>query len=176
MASKVCGRCKEDLPEEAFSPSQFVRSGAWCRDCSSSYARDRRHGVIQVPTVKACLNCGKDISHMRAHAKWCSSSCTAKGFRAANPGHSRWYVLKCVYGIDQEAYEALMLAQGGLCAICKCELVEDLPKGNPRQINIDHDHETGAVRGLLHSGCNVGLGQFEDSIERLRAAIVYLGG
>jgi hypothetical protein len=174
MATKICGRCKKDLPEEAYSPSQFVRSGAWCRECSTEYSWERRNGVIVTPVFKACLNCGKDISHMRSHAKWCSTSCSMKGFRAANPGHSRWYVLKCVYGIDQGAYDAMMLSQGGLCAICKCELVEDLPRSNPRQINIDHDHETGVVRGLLCSACNIGIGQFADSVGILREAIAYL--
>ncbi|MGH2785637.1 MAG: endonuclease domain-containing protein [Actinomycetota bacterium] len=39
---------------------------------------------------------------------------------------------------------------------------------------MDHNHETGKVRGILCFGCNGGLGQFLDNIESLRRAIEYV--
>jgi len=47
----------------------------------------------------------------------------------------------------KETYDRLLAEQGGVCAIC----------GNPpktRRLSIDHDHKTGAVRGLLCFQCN----------------------
>ena len=61
---------------------------------------------------------------------------------------------------------ALEAAQQGICLICR-KFADD-------GLVIDHDHESGAVRGLLCTGCNVGLGAFRDDPKRLLAAIIYL--
>jgi hypothetical protein len=39
---------------------------------------------------------------------------------------------------------------------------------------VDHGHETGEVRGLLCSNCNLGLGYFKDNPKYLEGAIKYL--
>jgi len=59
-------------------------------------------------------------------------------------------------------------AQGGVCAICGG--IND----NDDALSVDHDHETGRIRGLLCSKCNKGLGSFNDDPELLRKAIAYL--
>lgn len=69
------------------------------------------------------------------------------------------------YGITPEEKAVLFEKQGGCCAICLEPLVK---------VTIDHCHETGKVRGLLCYNCNVGLGLFKDSPERLHTAISYL--
>ena len=76
--------------------------------------------------------------------------------------------LKYKYGISFEEYTRLNTAQGGLCAICK----EPCPSG--KALAVDHDHNTGVVRALLCSGCNVGLGNFRERPDALRAAAEYL--
>jgi len=45
-----------------------------------------------------------------------------------------------------------------------------------RNLNVDHDHETGKFRGTLCHGCNTGLGLFGEDPEVLMRAAQYLKG
>jgi hypothetical protein len=79
-------------------------------------------------------------------------------------GNSRHYHLRRRYGIGADEFDALLEAQSGVCAIC----------GRPDPEHVDHDHESGAVRGILCFNCNGGLGQFGDDQDRLVSAVAYL--
>lgn len=70
------------------------------------------------------------------------------------------------FGIGLAEYNQLMTAQNGVCAICH-------QKGK-QKLAIDHDHETGKVRGLLCGPCNRGIGLLRDSADLLREAVEYL--
>ena len=70
---------------------------------------------------------------------------------ASNKEHIRRYQLEKAYGITLEDYQRLFEKQAGLCAIC-----QELPAKC-----VDHDHETGQIRGLLCSKCNLDLGTYE---------------
>lgn len=92
--------------------------------------------------------------------------------RAHTPGGVRYrreYNLQ-KYGLTIESRDAILAAQSGRCAICPNVLDVTKPKG----CHVDHDHKTGRVRGLLCSGCNIGLGHFRDNPALLRAGAVYL--
>lgn len=90
--------------------------------------------------------------------------------RNRNPEKRRAYDLKIDYGMTVDEYEVMRIVQNYRCAICgKNEEAERYGK-----LHIDHDHETGKVRGLLCTACNHGLGRFEDSPERLEIAADYL--
>lgn len=56
---------------------------------------------------------------------------------------------------------------GGRCAICGSD-------GGGKKMHVDHDHQTGEVRGLLCGYCNWVVGYSQESPERLRAAADYL--
>ena len=71
------------------------------------------------------------------------------------------------YGITHDEYLVLFDAQDGVCAICG-------NAENTRQLSVDHDHETAAIRGLLCNRCNPMLGYARDDTAVLRAAIAYL--
>ena len=77
--------------------------------------------------------------------------------------------LKRKYGITPEEYDKLLAEQGGGCAIC------GRPPTPGISLHVDHDHVTGAIRGLLCFRCNNALGDFDDDHDRLRAALSYLG-
>ena len=79
------------------------------------------------------------------------------------------------YGLTLESYTGLLESQGGVCAICGSPLkIRNTQTDRTLNTHIDHCHTTGKVRGLLCGGCNLGLGHFQDSPERLAAAIAYL--
>lgn len=73
------------------------------------------------------------------------------------------------FGLTPGQYDEMLAEQQGVCAICK----QPSPS---RALAVDHDHQTGAVRGLLCTGCNVGLGNFRDDTELLARAQAYLTG
>lgn len=77
------------------------------------------------------------------------------------------------YGITVEDYQRMLGAQGGVCAICGSDDPK-MRKGARQRFCVDHDHETGRVRGLLCMPCNTALGGFRDDPERLRKAVTYL--
>lgn len=71
------------------------------------------------------------------------------------------------YGLDPYQYEILILIHGGSCASCGIQMEEE-------KLFVDHDHETGEVRGMLCLKCNSALGYADDSKERLQSLIHYL--
>jgi hypothetical protein len=77
------------------------------------------------------------------------------------------------YGILSQAYEQLLITQGGLCAIC-AQPETRIWKGTKVKLSVDHDHKTGQVRGLLCNQCNGMLGRFRDDVQILSRAINYL--
>ena len=64
------------------------------------------------------------------------------------------------YGITVEIYNLMWLTQRGLCAICLMPERAHNQYG-PLRLAVDHDHETGKVRGLLCRSCNGALGAME---------------
>jgi hypothetical protein len=78
----------------------------------------------------------------------------------------RHYRLTQRYRIGEDDVERLIAEQNGLCVVC----VKAAPQA------VDHDHVTGAVRGILCGGCNTGMGQLDDNPWLLRRAIEYLTG
>jgi hypothetical protein len=86
--------------------------------------------------------------------------------------HIKWKTfIKRTYGIDAETYYEMLAKQDHKCAICGTEGNNSI---NKTKMFIDHCHDSGEVRGLLCSKCNMALGNFNDDIDTLKNAINYL--
>lgn len=119
----------------------------------------------------------------KKHGHLTKDECYLQG-KHKNSLYQYWYCKKCIldlniknkYGLEHglEDYEAMLSAQNGICAICKCTINNTTRNGKIKRFNIDHDHSTGLNRKILCSACNSGLGYFKDSIETLQSAIHYL--
>lgn len=77
-------------------------------------------------------------------------------------------------GLTAPEYDAMLAAQGGLCAICGLPERAINPRGAAPTLAVDHDHATGQRRELLCRGCNIALGLVLESTDTLRSMIAYL--
>jgi hypothetical protein len=128
-------------------------------------ALSRAEEVLRVPKdqwpagERWCAGCQTFVPLFYVSGSRCKA-CTSM----ANHGRR----LEETYGISSTEYDRLLRLQDGRCAICR---------NRPRTIRLatDHDHQTGAVRGLLCKRCNHDLlGGGHDSIDMLFRALTYL--
>ena len=91
--------------------------------------------------------------------------------------NKRWY-LKNLYDLTPEAFEAILAAQGGGCAVCGTTS----PTGQGNTFHVDHDHSCcpggktcgKCVRGILCTRCNMALGLLDDDRTRIARLDAYL--
>jgi len=100
-------------------------------------------------------------------------SAYGKAWRKANPDRAKELDLLKMFGITLAEYGAMLVAQGGVCAICQQPETE-MRSGKLKALAVDHDHTTGTLRGLLCVACNTGLGKLGEDRDRLLSAIRYL--
>jgi len=96
-----------------------------------------------------------------------------RSYRQASPLLEKARSLRASFNLSLEDYNKMLDAQGGKCAIC---LQPETQKrgGKLKALSVDHSHITGAIRGLLCSDCNTGIGKLKDSTEILMNAVEYL--
>jgi hypothetical protein len=137
--------------------------------------------TTETADAKICTGCWtikplSDFWKLKAGRKGCQAQCavcaTEKQRSNYAGGKTRDTRLKRLFGIGLDEYEALRQQQNGGCAICGRQ---DAGRRDNRLV-VDHDHVTGAVRGLLCHRCNATLGMSGDSPERLETAARYLRG
>jgi hypothetical protein len=110
-----------------------------------------------------------DFDHMTPEGR----AAYLRAYRVKRPSRYKDSQLRKSFGITKDQYDQMLKDQNHVCAICeKTERV--MHKGRPRDLAVDHCHETGVIRGLLCSDCNSGLGWFSDNITLLHEAATYV--
>lgn len=129
--------------------------------------RRRRHGAAAAATFTCCVcEAGKP----REAFDKTQAGRAAKGNRARCRACLTDARRAKTYGLSPDQYRSLWAKQSDACAVCRIALAA-LPA---KDIHIDHDHATGAVRGIVCAKCNLGLGQFRDNAVFLLRAALYL--
>lgn len=134
----------------------------------------------QVPATRPCRECGALFTSVLPphYQKYCSHACASRHHNLTQyhkqtleekRESNRRNDLKKLYDLTPEDYEKMLVAQNGVCWICWSP-----PPGSHRYLVVDHDHETGAIRGLLCSNCNTAIGMFRHDVHLLAKAIDYL--
>ena len=193
----LCSICRENKPERQFYRDKrrglryarcvgchLVATAAWyernrervrvrARKWRKKHAVRRREYTRKWRSVHPPTAAQLAKKHRKDRHWWASN---AKKINAVRRKHRRLFphvyknhALRRTFGISLEDYKRRLEGQGGLCAICR-----GLPAGRRRYLDVDHDHKTNLIRGLLCSSCNGGIGLLKDSRELLREAIAYL--
>lgn len=156
---KRCTKCGKTKPLEAFDRQTGTRDGLRpdCKACvaarrKASYARNKERELERVRRWQQ-----DNSERFRAYR---AEYRDKRDFRAEH--------LRRTFGLTPDDDDRMLAEQGGGCAICG-----RTPKPG-KHLHVDHDHETGRVRGLLCFGCNVGVGSLQHDERRIQRAIAYL--
>lgn len=147
LDDKCCSACKKSLPLSSFNKNKNMTDGLqnYCRDCHRAFGR-------------ACYQRHKEKLKPAARER----------NREWNKQHGRDANLRQKYGVTEQRFNQASAAIGGACEICGKQC------GVHKNLSVDHDHDTGFVRGLLCMKCNAGIGKFGDSADLLRSALEYM--
>lgn len=155
-----------------------MRTGT-CQACGEAFEAPHAVGRVPVrcpPCAEARARAVNREKHYRWRErypeKWKAVQDRSNAKRSADPDalrRKREAAARRMYGIEPAELEALERKQGGVCAICGGP-----PNGPGSRLHVDHDHESGRIRGLLCGRCNTMLGMCKDDSNVLRAAVRYL--
>lgn len=138
------------------TPVSGVRNKKYCspEHRASAYRPVKTVPARRVRVYSACSVCKESYKSPRAGK--CCAQCTRDAVTL------------------RQHYDRLMAEQNGACSICRREEVETTKFGKLRKLSVDHNHITGALRGLLCSRCNRLLGHAHEDPQVFDSARVYL--
>jgi hypothetical protein len=127
----------------------------------------RGHIAERTVSSNGCLMCTRENN-----SKYWATGTIRDSRRNYRIKHNFKFVLRQEYGMSQEEYLDMLKQQENRCAICNIPLVgKNKAKDAPA---VDHCHTSTAIRGILCTACNKGLGFFRDNPEFLLNAANYL--
>jgi hypothetical protein len=129
---KVCKDCGQSMDQAEFYRHKNGCLYSRCKACH--YVRTKKSRALRVVEIR-----------LRERKRY-----------AADPGKQRDKKRWLKYGLKRPEYDALLESQGGVCPICLDAFAPD-SSTDWMSPAVDHDHETGAVRGILHRRCNLAL-------------------
>ena len=144
---KTCKSCEQSKPLSEFNKAKGNKDGLTSK-CKSCIHDAWKVWYENNPTAKS--------RNAQANAR----------FRGTDRGKAVELRKRLArYNLSEDEFQGLWSRSGGMCEVGCGEVATD----------IDHNHETGAVRGLLCAPHNKALGIFQDSTVLLQNAIAYLG-
>ncbi|MBI5940564.1 MAG: hypothetical protein HY859_09075 [Caulobacterales bacterium] len=197
---KTCTACRQCKPFDTFDQHRDRRDGraSQCKSCRRKanhawYERRKGKSVVPKPrftpedltSIRArgeqrCIHCNQalplaafDVSQVTGHPRRVCRSCRAAQNQAwilANEPRYRSKVRARIcrqYGITLADFNQMLADQGLCCAIC------GLPLGSRHQ-TVDHDHDSGRIRGVVHRHCNLALGNAHEDPRVLIGCLLYL--
>lgn len=160
---KVCTRCKTEKELSLFGKNKRTKDGlsVWCKACCSEHGKQQyeksKDRVLAYQKEYRLANADK--------IRGVKKSWKAKNKEKVND-INRWSKRKRAYGITKDQFFELLEKQDYGCAICR--------KTVGISSAVDHDHDTGKVRGILCDPCNTSLGIFGDNLQGVMNVVDYL--
>lgn len=139
------------------------------KDLISSFYKDKNGRNGRKSICKQCSNKNrvKNYAENRGHQRQVKDAWNARNPESIKKTQKK-KELRLRYGLTPSQYEELLSIQNGVCAICG----NVCPSG--KKLAVDHNHDTGFVRGLLCIKCNTAIGKLNDDPNMLRKALAYL--
>jgi hypothetical protein len=159
---KRCPGCGITKPENEFRKDRRRPRGlSWrCREClrkreRENYARNAKVREQSKRSKHRFYEINKD------------SILTREKDRRNKIGNRKIW-LQRMYGIGEDDYNRMYRQQNGKCPICRSEQP-------PGKLVVDHDHETGKIRGLLCHKCNLLAGHIENNLDKMYDLFMWIG-
>lgn len=162
--TKVCSRCGKSYPIHEFRLIKGNHRTSHCKACAREYLAEWRGRNAERIRIERSDRHSNMTAEQREAKRRKDREAYARNVEAQRDAR-----LRADFGISLVEYQQILDRQNGRCAICGQTC------GSGRNLAVDHDHETGLVRGLLCMNCNNGLGRFKDRADLLRNALRYLG-
>lgn len=167
---KRCATCKRRKVVGEFGQNRSTLDGldVRCKSCKrrkATESRERHREALRL-RQQEWRKSNPELSRQLDRARYAEN-------KAGRRSDSRARKLQEKYGLTLEQFDQMAKAQGYACAICGTH-PEASSERNRGTLNVDHDHATGKVRGLLCISCNLGIGHFGEDSDKLRKAMAYL--